>query len=653
MTERFALTREEINNRALAKFTRRVRQSVSLSHFEKEFKSKGKLSRAERLEIIEQAQVLLEMNYAHLPLKRARHAVDPIQRLKRLKFLIGQTKPKDLPSEMDFHYQMQRVFISTRDNHTNYSLPSPFKDRAAFLPFIIEEYFVMNGTKQQPRYMVSRVAEKYMRKHLDKRADRRSFKKGVELLYWNGIPIKRAIELNAQKQAGSNHEARFARGLDSMTIRPFNVSMPPDERWVVITYRTRTNRRPETRDIKLGWRVYNSKPDKADMPKSATEAKRHVSMDPQKNSTNYIRWNLFHQPRDPEISPSGTFRIKTVTVGEEQFGYIRILTFDRDDEAFVKEFIHHLGGRLPPTGLIIDVRGNGGGCIEAGERLLQLLTPRRIMPALFEFLNTPLNLEICHRADEDTEYDRWRSSIAQAGETGAVHSRALPITHEELCNDIGQIYYGPVVLITDALCYSATDIFAAGFQDNEIGEILGASGNTGAGGANVVKHKDLVRWMKNYRGSPYRRLPRRTTMRVSLLRSLRVGKYAERPLEELGVIPDVRYYMTKNDLLNKNEDLIKKAVEMLKSKPVYNLSVKAKRNSDGSGTIVAETKNISRLDVYINDRPQVPSRRASKQGDKIQIDKISLAGRSPKLVIEGYSVGKLVARFLTRRWARP
>ena len=44
---------------------------------------------------------------------------------------------------------------------------------------------------------------------------------------------------------------------------------------------------------------------------------------------------------------------------------------------------------------------------------------------------------------------------------------------------------GPVVLITDARCYSTTDIFAAGFQDHKVGTILGTDNNTGAGGANV------------------------------------------------------------------------------------------------------------------------------------------------------------------------
>ena len=73
----------------------------------------------------------------------------------------------------------------------------------------------------------------------------------------------------------------------------------------------------------------------------------------------------------------------------------------------------------------------------------------------------------------------WFKSFKQAVETGATFSQRLSITPEEWCNDIGQIYNGPVVIITDALCYSATDIFAAGFQDHKIGPILGTGGNTG------------------------------------------------------------------------------------------------------------------------------------------------------------------------------
>ena len=56
------------------------------------------------------------------------------------------------------------------------------------------------------------------------------------MLGWNGVPIERAIEINGESQAGSNPDARFARGLDNLTIRPLNSSLPPDEHWVDILY---------------------------------------------------------------------------------------------------------------------------------------------------------------------------------------------------------------------------------------------------------------------------------------------------------------------------------------------------------------------------------------------------------------------------------
>ena len=54
-----------------------------------------------------------------------------------------------------------------------------------------------------------------------------TFERGVEVLAWNGVPIARAIEINGELQAGSNPDARFARGLDNLTIRPLNSTLAP------------------------------------------------------------------------------------------------------------------------------------------------------------------------------------------------------------------------------------------------------------------------------------------------------------------------------------------------------------------------------------------------------------------------------------------
>src|SRR5207237_6857104 len=136
-----------------------------------------------------------------------------------------------------------------------------------------------------------------------------------------------------------------------------------------------------------------------------------------------------------------------------------------------------------------------------------------------------------------------------------------------------QLYYGPVVLITDALSYSATDIFAAGFQDNEVGKILGTSDNTGAGGANFWRYDDLRKALGKKSKALFKPLPRDADLVFAMRRSIRVGKRDGRPLEGWGIAPDRRHYMTKLDLLEGSVDRVHHAARLVGAKPIYSISV--------------------------------------------------------------------------------
>src|SRR5262245_27888767 len=78
-----------------------------------------------------QAVVLLDDLYAHLLLKEAMHAVDPVQALR---LLLLQVRRGLIADEKSFHHRMLDIFISLRDLHTNYLLPEPFANSVAFLP---------------------------------------------------------------------------------------------------------------------------------------------------------------------------------------------------------------------------------------------------------------------------------------------------------------------------------------------------------------------------------------------------------------------------------------------------------------------------------------------------------------------------------------
>jgi hypothetical protein len=335
----------------------------------------------------------------------------------------------------------------------------------------------------------------------------------------------------------------------------------------------------------------------------------------------------------------GVFRPMTVDTPSGTFGYVRIFTFSvRNPTQFVQEFVRLLEG-LPQEGLIVDVRGNGGGHIWASEGLLQTLTPAHIEPEPTQFINTPLNLSICERYDE---LEPWVESIRDSVKTGAIYSRGFPITPGTFANQWGQKYHGPVVLITDARCYSATDIFAAGFQDHRIGLVLGVDDNTGAGGANVWTH-GLLRDLASSGGSgaadsPYERLPKGAGMRVSIRRTLRVGEQSGTPVEDLGIKPDVRYTMTKNDLLNGNEDLINRAAEWLAAMPARRLVATARPTRSGI-EIETQTAGLTRLDVYLDGRP-VESLDVEDGAHTFQVD---VPARATTLELAGYEGGRRVA----------
>ena len=600
-------------NEAQAPAGEAVSGSTPLEDF---LKTAGSLTPQERLTIVNQAILLLEGFYVHLPLKRAMHGVDPLQRLRLLRRRIGQ-----LGGETRFHAEMTAIFTSVRDLHTNYLLPSPYADVAASLPFRVETCVEAGRTIYLA--IVAPAAA----------VPDPSFQTGVTITHWNGVPIDRAVGNAADRHAGSNPAARLSRGLAGLTQRPLVIAAPPDEEWASVSYLGLDG---IAREARFPWRTRGLPPaiggTGSDEVSAANAA---LGFDLETLAVQSVRRDLF-APQvseamqgiaaaalagDPASFVQGTdstmphiFAARPVTTGAGTFGYIRIWTFaadNNDDEAFVREFVR-LAELMPADGLIVDVRDNGGGLIYAGERLLQTLTPRTIEPERVQFINTPLTelLSGTHGPASPIPLDAWAPSIARAVETGAAFSCSFPLTDPDRCNDIGQRYRGPVVLITNARCYSTTDFFAAGFQDHGIGPVLGVDNNTGAGGANVWTHALLLQLLgENFDparpipGSPLRRLPRNSGMRVAIRRSLRVGRQAGTELEDLGVVPDHLHEMTRTDVLEGNVDLLEKAGSLLGAMPRARLDATAVRQA-GTVRISLTTAGIDRLDLAVDGRPQ-------------------------------------------------
>ena len=554
---------------------------------------------------------MLEGNYVHLPLKSAMHAVNPVQRLRLLRARLLRQTAETMDPERVFHMEMSGIFHSVRDLHTNYLLPAPFAGMIAYLPFQVERY----GEGADEKYIVTRLAQGMSAP---------PFGVGVEITHWNGMPIERAVAVNADRFAGSNMAARLARGVDSLTIRSLRMHLPPDEEWVTVSYLDADGRAPRAaRALAGGTQRTGDWPTPRPSPRPPP------------------RWGSTCTPTRPAApAPCCTPRRAV----EQTFGNLAIelsaepaaegADVPVDDAAGLPgpQRGDRLGHLRPPADLHVQRPEPGrvrrrvrpaGGAAAAGRP-----DPRRPRQR-----RRPHLRQRVHPADPDAAADHPGAGAVHlhAAEPGDLPSaqgqpdqpdrprpvvprrwtrrsrparstpRPFPITPEDGANAIGQRYFGPVVLITDARCYSATDIFAAGFQDHEIGPVLGVDDNTGAGGANVWTHGLLkaLRDLPPDTGTPVRgRCPSRPTCGCRSAARCGSGKLAGTPVEDLGVRSDIRHGMTRRDVLEGNVDLLDEAGALLAGRPVRRLDLTAdarrrRQPQPGASTLPGSTGSTS------------------------------------------------------------
>jgi len=538
------------------------------------------LTHAERAAIIEQSLLLLERYYVHLPYKREVRDVDPIGALRRL----GARLPA-IRSDREFHAEMCDIFNRLGDLHTAYHLPGAYTDHVAFLPFQLGAL----GEPGHRRYIVTHVLPGFVHRRLQP---------GVQVESWNGAAIDRVVIRDAHRNAGANPDAQFARALDTMTVRPLLRAPPPADTAVTVGFRDAKGAR---HDVEFPWRVCKAQPEPEHLAVERSAARHHLALDSESDMLRRARKHLYagKPASGPEVIETRHPALFTAAVLRQgRVGYLRIRSFKVQKAAILIDEFLRLLRHLPPTGLILDVRGNGGGLVAAAEGLLQLLTPRRIEPQRFQFLASPAVRALCQRFAKrgaDPDLSPWAHGFTP----GEAWSAAFPMTGPAECNAIGQRYHGPVVLIVDARCYSACDIFVAGFADHAIGRIIGTSGRTGAGGANVWTQENLQQLSGP--GSGFAALPQDGELRVAVRRSLRVGPRDGVILEERGVTPDEEYRLTRADLLHADRDLLAHAGRILSQKPWYRLKARLRRSATGT-TLSIESQNIAALAVAIGGK---------------------------------------------------
>jgi C-terminal processing protease CtpA/Prc len=575
------------------------------------------LGLAERRTIVSTFRTLLEGLYTHLPQKRASYGFDPSQRLR----LLGERAADPDLTDRIFHREMAQIITDLRDAHTRYLGPREHADHAVFLPMLVERYVEPDGTSG---YVASKVVP--IEPSEKARFTRAGFTAGVELTHWNGVKIARAVELHAEHETGGRPDARLARALESLTVRPLRYALEPEEDWVDLRFLTK---RKAVREIRLRWKRVQLSPPPAAPPDRVAQA---LAYDPIGDSAREVKKMLFAGPvwLAEQVAAAGVepqsvadchangwdddrrgwlagrfaanVAARVVPYKRREYGYLRIYSFQlRDDQAFIEEVIELLG-HLPQDGLIVDVRANPGGLIWAAEGLLQLLTPNRISPTRFSLSATDMTRAMA-RARQNRQLAPWADSLDAAITTGVTHSRSVPLTPAGRCNNLGQHYPGPVVAIVDATTYSAGDLFAAGFVDNNVGKLICTGTATGGGGANVWRPRDVARALDGT-GHELADLGD-VSFTIAARRAERIGESGT-DIEDTGVSGSFRHPLTLRDLTDRNADLITYAGGLLASETVTSMNIEHTPHGmvvavDGIDRVTVEVDGVSQQSEAVVD----------------------------------------------------
>lgn len=595
------------------------------------------------IDIVDVALTLLSRCYVHLAGKRLLHATDPQQALRNLRSELEEIQGRarrdaqpggvppavfheELIGERAFHDRMTAIFASLRDRHTRYELPFPYRRIVAFLPFLVEAAVASpaagyNG--EPPVYLATRVVGDVFGDTTEP----------IVLTHWNGVPIRMAVARIAERTGGANPSARHQRAVDRLTQRWLGVSTGPEEDEVRVGYRIGDAQQLVTVPwlaVRAPARLTND-----GLPADDERAPYVMGRDAEGAWLDRVSKRLYYKPTLAQTEePKWKYRPENLdgAIAYREhvhrsrpggtYGYLRVYSFTgADDAKYVAAVRDLLSEEHAVDGLIIDVRGNPGGSIPSAEGLLPLFAPGPVEFEGLQFLNTPEAMGLAQG-----EYE-WRGGggsidihLEEARATAAPYVASQPVT------DVGptqQVYQGPVVVIIDALTYSASELFAAGMQDHGLADIIGTARQTGGGGANVWTLEFIVAILKRINQERLLAPPPAygTSFEIAMRRTTRVRRRAGVALEDMGVLvprESVRP-LTQADVLGANEDLLDFAVETLGA--MQNHRIHAAFDGVNAFKLSSSKANtaegIDRVDVYCDGRPVTSVRAAPPAADAV------------------------------------
>ena len=389
---------------------------------------------------------------------------------------------------------------------------------------------------------------------------------GSEILSIDGMDVQRLVTLLGEDGYGSNSAAKNDRGVFAATLRSFLGNSAPrkpsmtvafknslgekfseEYPWIFLTIRDDSMMNAISSSLLVGKRLLPNKID--------AETDQHI-----KRSA-----RLAHRNRESVRASSDSRTVVPVNEGFKQMfsaevintskGLIGKIDISRLFPAtmdVVDEF-KRLLRLMPKKGLIVDVRGNIGGTHALAKAFTEALSGKEVPPLTAQLRATDLVVSAFETVKEESEFAASvLPAVLTANRAKEFFSGTALDLEDQFPSLQERVYFGPYVTIVDGRTYSAGDIFTLLQRDFGASFVVGTSSNTGAGGAGTIRYSNI----RGILPSDLPSLPSGIDFGTAITRFFREGKSSGAIVEFFGVRPDERYYLTKDDILKEDCDLI-------------------------------------------------------------------------------------------------
>ncbi|MCX6117671.1 MAG: S41 family peptidase [Proteobacteria bacterium] len=599
---------------------------------------------AQRKLVAEQALMFIKNMYVHreLKVKDFGAKVDPVPRLEAI---VAEASSL---SDSEFHEKIQSVFVDLHDNHTGYTAPLPLRCSYVVSPLSFRDADE-NGKKVVLFDQVSRIFESIPGEHTNaKRLDKLLAVDGVDIDTY----LKNVIH---PESSGANDDAMTVYGLMNFTIRSLASLPVPKKDTITYTLQGADGKY----EIKSDLYALVNEPSCA--KSAANEQASGAAVDAAENTTVKI-WKEYVAPathaRFADDILSEIANIQDIKTPAGPITFMQLHTFMPQNSS-VESLIHRVRDELKKRhdtsrGLVIDLRNNGGGAVKLAEEMIQLFTPNEVQPSTVRLLPNKLNLEMFLRSN-GREENGWTSDIRAALARNEKYTAPRILTTVREANRSGQVWMKPVILIVNAACYSACDMFAAGMQDHGAATIVGSHTSTGAGGANVMEYAAFKSVFGAAAGldNPFKTLPGAQSMRVSWRQSVRVGKNAGKLIEDAGVKPDFLVRESRADI-ERGESFaimkkIKEILEVLEPRFASNIKLASSvRIENGDGAKWSEqVSGVDKVEVRLDGKIlKTFDINSDKEILEIEIADVSGEWENKRFTVIGYKENKVAVRIV-------